>query len=71
MTADVHNLNLVLLLNFCAKFGLTVFRFRHKRQAANRYRQLYDDSATFKLLSSDQTGNQHFSLDSFGVDFLF
>jgi hypothetical protein len=36
MAADVHNLSLVLLLNFCAKFELTVFKCRHKRQAVKR-----------------------------------
>jgi hypothetical protein len=39
MAADVHNLSLVLLLNFCAKFGLMFFDCRHKRQAVNRYGQ--------------------------------
>lgn len=37
MAADVHNLSLVLLLNFCAKFGLMFPDCRHKRQAVNRY----------------------------------
>jgi len=32
----VHNLSLVLLLNFCAKFGLMFPDCRHKRQAVNR-----------------------------------
>jgi len=41
MAADVHNLSLVLLLNFCAKFGLMFPDCRHKRQAVNRYQQAY------------------------------
>ena len=33
MATDVHNLSLMIQLNFWAIFGLTFFKWRRKRQA--------------------------------------
>ena len=49
MAADVHNLSLVLLLNFCAKFGLMFPDCRHKRQAVNRWWQFWNNGTPNKL----------------------